>query len=103
MKPSDKSLYYLPLCWIISPEQQLKVVLELVKTAILIPMYPARIEVAAPMRKAVAVYGKFVLGSLRSDLVVPLTGSSLVISYASTVHPRITANTAAKILRYRYS
>jgi len=40
----------------------LEVVLVLVNTAILIPMYPARIEVPAPTRNAMAVYGKLVLG-----------------------------------------
>ena len=63
----------------------------LVKTAILIPMYPARIEVADPIRYAVAVYGKLV-----GFLVIP-------ISWASTVAPIIKAKMAEKIPRYRYS
>jgi len=56
-------------------------------------MYPARIEVADPMRNEIAVYGKFMFA-------LP---SSLFISCMSTVTPRMIAKTAAKILRYKYS
>jgi len=38
--------------------QHVKVTLVLVKTAILIPMYPAIMEVTLPVKKEVAVYGK---------------------------------------------
>ena len=53
-----------PLKAVINPvwtfSQQPKVVLELVYTAIFIPMKPARIEVPHPTRKAMAVYGALV-------------------------------------------
>jgi len=50
-------------------------------------MYPARIEVRHPTRKATAVYGK-------------LVGDSLVlISYQSTVRPRRILKAPAKIER----
>ena len=62
----------------------------MVYTAILIPMYPARIDVPDPTRKARAVYGKLVGGVLLS---------LLPISKASTVTPRMMAKTAAKIPR----
>jgi len=44
-----------PLCTLV---QHVKVTLVLVKTAILIPMYPAIMEVTLPVKKEVAVYGK---------------------------------------------
>jgi hypothetical protein len=54
-------------------------------------MYPARIEVPEPIRKAVAVYGKLV------------ERLSLPISWESTVAPIMKAKIAEKIARYRYS
>ena len=48
------------------------------------------IEVAQPIRKEQAVYGK-------------LVGMATDISYQSTVAPRTAAKQAAKIARYRYS
>jgi len=63
----------------------------LVYTAILIPMYPATMEVRDPRRYEVAVYGK---------LVAALAS---FISRESTVNPRTSANKQDQIPRYRYS
>lgn len=59
----------------------------LVKTAILIPIYPEAMEVKDPVRKETAVYGKLV-GALLAD-----------ISRRSTVAPRITANEQDQMVR----
>jgi len=53
-------------------------------------MYPAAMEVPEPMRYAKQVYGKLVAGVE-------------VISYQSTVTPRMIPNTKEKMARYKYS
>jgi hypothetical protein len=54
-------------------------------------MYPARMEVRHPTRRATAVYGKLV------------GADSTLISYQSTVRPRRILKAPEKIARYRYS